>query len=327
MTNFLAAFATIIYGTLSGFDRIRFRGTQRHLAYAEGLDNFLWKEDIKLKDFKDHATKATARIWADIESHAKQQKIDIEYVRTASQSKEKLAAQLAKKAGRTEGLVAILSAVEPCQTYFVTKSKTLNRLELQTKPGKCLHYYHYFVDPILGPCHVRFQTWYPFSVFVCVNGREMLAQRMTREGMKFRQRDNCFSWVEDIERAQKYLDEQKSMLWSEELQRLLGLAHPTWRTWPGMDRDYYWGAEQTEWATDVMFRSQKELKALVPGFIEHSITTLGSANVMQFLGHHVNKPGTINDHFRGEVGIDMTRRVEGTRVSFRVNRNSVKFYD
>lgn len=334
MTNFLAAFATIIYGTLSGFDRIRFRGTQRHLAYPNGLDNHLWNEKVLLKDFKEHATKTTERIWADIESHAKQQKLDIYYVRNASQSKEKLADQLAKKAGRTEGLVAILSAVEPCQTYFVTKSKTLNRLELQVKPGKCLHYYHYFRDAMLGPCHVRFQTWYPFSVFVCVNGREMLAQRMTREGMAFRQRDNCFSWVEDIERAQKYLDEQKSMLWSEQLTRLLSAAHPMWRTWPGMgrdylgmDRDYYWSGEQTEWATDVMFHSQKELKALVPGFIEHSITTLGSANVMQFLGHHVNLNGQINGHFHGEVGTDMTRRVEGTRVSFRVNQNSVKFYD
>ena len=77
----------------------------------------------------------------------------------------------------------------------------LGRLELRSRSAKCLHYYHYWMDPLLGPCHVRMQTWFPFSVFVCVNGREMLARRMSSEGIAFRQRDNCFSWVEDVARG------------------------------------------------------------------------------------------------------------------------------
>ena len=38
------AFASAIYGTLSGFDRVGFRGTQRHLVYPAGLDQLLWRE-------------------------------------------------------------------------------------------------------------------------------------------------------------------------------------------------------------------------------------------------------------------------------------------
>ena len=117
------------------------------------------------------------------------------------------------------------------------------------------------------------------------------------------------------------------MPWNAELTRMLDLSHPTWRSWPGQDREYYWSAEQTEWATDVMFRSRKELSRRMPGWIDHSLTTLGCVDVMRFLGHHVNKTGVINGHYRGEVGTDVLRRAEGTRVSFRVNRNSVKFYD
>jgi hypothetical protein len=174
---------------------------------------------------------------------------------------------------------------------------------------------------------VRLQSWFPFNVFVCVNGREMLAARMRRNGMAFRQRDNCFSWVEDVERAQRYLEEQKALLWSLELTRLVNLTHPQLTTWPGLERPYFWSAEQTEWATDVMFRSQQLLKKLMPGFIDHAMKTLGSVDVMKFLSHHLNKDGRINGHFRGEVGTDLRGRAEGTRVRFSVGMNSVKFYD
>lgn len=328
MKSFLLAFASAIYGTLSGFDRVRFRGTQRHLVYPDGLDQLLWREKVLLKDFAAYATRTTERIRREIESHAAKRGVEIEYVRTASQSKEELAARLAEKAGRREGIVAILSAVEPCRTFVVRKNQAKGRLELQTRTGKCLHYYHYFRDPVLGPGHVRMQTWFPFNVFVCVNGREMLANRLTREGIAFRQRDNCFSWIEDVAKAQEFLHEQVSMSWNAELTRMLDASHPAWRSWPGLDRwEYYWSAEQTEWATDVMFRSGKELSRLMPGWIGHSLTTLGCVDVMRFLGHHVNKTGVINGHYRGEVGTDVVRRAEGTRVGFRVNHNSVKFYD
>jgi DNA-binding HxlR family transcriptional regulator len=326
--RFLASFALCCYGILHGFDRIRFRGTQRYLAHVKGLDQFLHHiARVQLKDFADYSTSTSRRLCQGIEARARQQGIEPHYVEFSSTSKEKIAAKLAKKAGRSDGLIAVLKALEPCSTFEVRKDHDLDRLALKSRVGKCLHYYHYWLDRKLGPCHVRLQTWFPFNVFVCVNGREMLAQRMTAAGMKFRQRDNCFSWIEDLERAQTLMDEQVRMDWSAELTRLLTSSHPDWRGWPGMERDYYWSAEQTEWASDVMFRSQRDLKALMASFIHHAMTTLDSSQVMKFLGYHINKTGVINDHFRGEVGTDMTRRPEGTRVAFRVKGNGVKFYD
>jgi|SRR5271166_2887534 len=326
--RFLAAFALSCYGILHGFDRIRFRGTQRHLAYVFGFDQFLHhKARVQLKDFADYTKSTSQRLCQRIEAQARQQGIEPHYVELSSTSKEELAAKLAKKAGRSDGLIAVLKALEPCSTFEVRKDHDLGRLALKPRVAKCLHYYHYWLDPRLGPCHVRLQTWFPFHVFACVNGREMLAQQMTAAGMKFRQRDNCFSWIENLTRAQAMMNEQLRMDWSRELTRLLTASHPDWREWPGMERDYYWSAEQTEWASDVMFRSQQELKALMPSFIHHAMTTLDSSQVMKFLGHHINKTGTVNDNFRGEVGTDVTRRPEGTRVAFRVKRNGVKFYD
>jgi hypothetical protein len=326
--RFLTAFTLSCYAILHGFDRIRFRGTQRHLSYVQGLDQFLLhKAHVQLKDFADYAKSTSQRLCQGIEAQARHQGIEPHYVELSSTSKEEVAAELAQKAGRTDGLRAVLKALEPCATFEVRKDHTLGRLALKRKAAKCLHYYHYWLDPRLGPCHLRLQTWFPFPVFVCVNGREILARQMTAAGMKFRQRDNCFSWIEDPTRAQAMMDEQLRMDWSAELTRLLTASHPDWQNWPGLERDYYWSAEQTEWASDVMFRSQRELKARMPSFIHHAMTTLNSSHVMKFLGHHINKTGTINDHFEGEVGTDMIRRPEGTRVAFRVKGNGVKFYD
>jgi hypothetical protein len=327
MTTFLDRFSHSIHGVLSGFDRIRFRGTQRLLASTRGLAAYLAFVGVRLTEFKPYVTHVTDVIRREVEAGAERASVPIEYLNSSSLSKEALASDLAKRAGRTTGLRAILSAVEPCRTFFVRKNATTGLLELQNRPGKCLHYYHYWLDEKLGPCHVRLQTWFPFNTFVCVNGREMLAGELTRQGIPFRQRDNCFTWVKDLERAQNLLNEQVDLDWSEELTRLLTASHPGWSKWPGMDRAPYWSAEQTEWATDVMFHSRAELSRLMPSLIQHALVGLGCGDVMRFLGRPVSADGRVHGNFAGEVGTDYVKRPEGARLAFRVNRNGVKFYD
>jgi hypothetical protein len=327
MTSFLTRFAGSIYGVLSGFDRIRFRGTQRLLASVRGMTAFLAFRSVRLTEFKGYVTAVTDGIRREVEAGARQAGIAIAYVNDSSRSKEELAADLARRAGRATPLRAILSAVEPCRTFFVRQNPATGHIELQSRPGKCLHYYHYWHDERLGPCHVRLQTWFPFHTFVCVNGREMLAGELTRQGIAFRQRDNCFSWVQDLQRAQQLLDAQVPLDWSAELTRLLTASHPGWPQWPGMDRPPYWSAEQTEWATDVLFRSRAELSRLMPGWIRHALVGLGCGDVMKFLGRPVAADGRVHGNFAGEVGTDYVNRPEGARVAFRRNRNGVKFYD
>jgi hypothetical protein len=35
--------------------------------------------------------------------------------------------------------------------------------------AKCTHLYHYYQHPEIGLMHIRVQTWFPFSVDVCLN--------------------------------------------------------------------------------------------------------------------------------------------------------------
>ena len=65
--------------------------------------------------------------------------------RRSGQTKHEMARAIAERDGITEGLVCVLRAVEPCKTFSVRRHT--GRLELFNKPGKCLHFYFYFIDP------------------------------------------------------------------------------------------------------------------------------------------------------------------------------------
>jgi hypothetical protein len=45
---------------------------------------------------------------------------------------------------------------------------------------------HHGRHPRFGWMYVRLQTWFPFEIQIGINGREWLAQRMDREGMRYR---------------------------------------------------------------------------------------------------------------------------------------------
>jgi hypothetical protein len=49
MRSFLSKFASVVRGTLSGFDRLFFRGTLRNLAHVHGLQGYLWFNRIPYK--------------------------------------------------------------------------------------------------------------------------------------------------------------------------------------------------------------------------------------------------------------------------------------
>jgi hypothetical protein len=64
----------------------------------------------------------------------------------------------------------------------------------------------------LGP---RIQTWFPFTVHVCINGREWLARQLDQAQLHYRKHDNTFTWLEDIAQTQALFDQQLRANWPE----------------------------------------------------------------------------------------------------------------
>jgi hypothetical protein len=330
MQQFISKHQRDIIGTLSGWDRIRFRGTIRMLAYTGGLLGWLADQRVLFKDFKAFSLALTATLKQSVEAVAHAAQRTIKYLASSCLSKEDLVRQLLRREGLTEGLVCVLSCVEPCQSFQIYRNAETKHLDLLPALRKCLHWYLYFLDPVLGLCHVRIQSWLPFTVHVCVNGREWLCRQLQDRGIGFTRSDNTLTRVDDVQTAQQLLDAQPWADWSGMLDRLLKQSCPELLRLPLADRthEYYWSADETEWATDVMFRSPAALRDRYPSLLRHAMTTFSSRDVMRFLGRtRLPADGGVDVRFNGEVVTDLRQRPEGIRIKHRMNQNSLKMYD
>jgi len=219
-------------------------------------------------------------------------------------------------------LIAVFKSVEQCLSYEVFRDRAERKLCLVPRWRKCLFLYHYWNDPRFGFMNARIQTWFPFSIQVCLNGREWLARTMDRAGLRYEKWDNCFPWIEDVPAAQRLMDEQLRMNWPITLDAIAHRLNPIHeQMFAPATVDYYWTVYQNEWATDVMFRSREALAAIYPKLVRGAMTVFGSEDVLRFLGH---KP---HPNFQGQVTTSYRKRPEGVRIKHQVKENSLKLYD
>ncbi len=328
MKTFLQKHAASVTGILSGFDRLVFRGSLREISYVNGMRRYLSQAGVLLKAFGAHAEAVTARVKAASVKVAQTAGRPVRYLPSAQTSKEGVARGIAARDGITEGLVCVLTCVEPCTSFEIHRNAKTKRLELQPRLRKCLHHYHYRLHPKFGLMHARIQTWFPFTMQIWLNGREWLARTLDRAGIGYRKQENCFIWVEDVKRAQRLFDGQLRTAWPKRLAEIARQVNPAhaeiFRAWP---LSYYWSTRQSEWATDVMFRDARTLAALMPRLVQHGMTTFSSPDVMRFLGRKVPATGRVDGRFAGQVVSDLKVRPEGLRIKHRINGNSVKAYD
>jgi hypothetical protein len=119
---------------------------------------------------------------------------------------------------------------------------------------------------------------------VGINGREWLARQMDRAGVGYLRHNNCLVAVDDPARAQAMLDAQLRTDWPRVLGGIARGVNPAHgRQFKAMPLRYYWSADQTEWASDVLFRSPETLAQLYPGLLRHALTGLGCRDALRFL--------------------------------------------
>lgn len=327
MNKFLQRFGLNVIGKLDGFDRLRFRGSIRRLCYSEGILAFLCWMRVLLKDFGDYAQHTTQTLCTAIECKAEEYDLPAIYLPSSAESKEERALAQAQERGLTRGLIAVLSCVEPCRSVVVRSNKAKGLLEPCLEERKCLHYYHYYLDPKFGLMYTRLQSWFPFTMHIGMNGREWLAEQLKKADVDYLKRDNCFTSIGDFAKAQKLLDAQVRQDWPTVLERLAARSNPLHATLLPGKQPYYWSVDESEWASDFLFRSPADLAEVYPRFVRQGIENMHSGNVMRFLGYKVGASGRVHGHFDGEVLTELQRREEGTRVKYQVKTNSAKMYD
>jgi hypothetical protein len=322
MLRFLQRFASLVAGTLSGFDRLVFKGKLCALYSPEGMNILLSANHVSHKEFKEYAKEVTACVIGT--SGAPQAKADgcYRYLNSSKINKEQAARQFAPARGRKTGLVCVLGCVEPCWAFdWVTEPDGISTI--RGERSKCLHLYHYYQHPIFGWLYVRLQTWFPFEIQVGLNGREWLARQMDRDKLRYARHDNKFLWVQDWQRAQRLLDEQLQTDWQRELDALQQQVHPVHPAHLGrMPVKYNWTAFQSEWATDIAFRRQEELEPWFGRWLRQAMLSYDHTDILGFFGH----APSIYRKGRKRIETSVLANFEGRRIKHYVGSNSLKLY-
>jgi hypothetical protein len=307
-----------VIGELSGWDRLVFRGCCPLFAFVDGMLRWLLHMGIWLTEYSKWALAMTDAMKKACLAEAERRGRPVRHLRSSAVRKDELARQILKEDPVSEGLVCILTCLEPCKTYRVRGNRQTKRIELRQEHGKCLHVYKYWLDGQFGLMGARLQTWLPCSVQVWINGREWLARRLDRKGIAYRRHDNCFPWIEDFHAAQKLANQLHRKNWIRILDRVLARLCPGYRK--RLDNcQVYWTAFQTEWATDVCFDSTDTLRAIYRPLIRGAMTALGCDDILRFMNKRRSFQGDVDSNFR--------KYPEGVRVKHRLGSNSVKAYD
>ena len=164
-------------GVLNGWDRIVFRGTYCILCVASGMMKYLWESSGLLKEFGAHAEAMTAM---PLEA-ARREERPVRYRSSSAARKEDRAKEILRDSPVESGPVCVLKCVEPCKSYEIHRNRDTKKLELRPKQRKGLHGHRYYLDPAFGLMKARIQTRFPFSTQICLNGREWLARRHSRQ--------------------------------------------------------------------------------------------------------------------------------------------------
>jgi hypothetical protein len=322
MEKFIDRYSSNITGILKGFDRLVIRGSLRRIGYLTGMKDFLWHNNVLWKDFGSYALGVSDRIKEAARQTAETNKREYIYLGSSKTNKEAIATSLSEKQQINEGLIAILRSVELCNTYTVVRNKQEKKLELRIRQGKCLYLYFYIIDRQFGWVNARIQTWFPFNIQICLNGREWLSRKMDAAGIRYSREDNCFPQIQDLKKAQELMNSQLRVNWTTELKRFVKLLNPIhkqiFRKYP---IDYYWTVFESEWATDVMFKDIQSLNRIYPGLVSHAIGHFSCSDVMKFLGRK------LQSNFAGEIMTSFKNRPEGIRVKHWLDENSIKLYN
>ena len=308
-----------IQGALSCYDRIILRGTIPGWCFAEGMTSFLYAKEIRIFDYPEWARSLREEIRQNTERLATENGMQVEFIRKIKDfRKEDRIQAILKKRGSHPGLVHIFSSMETCNSYKPWHDRPTGRNFLKGDSGKCLHYYFYFIDPLLGLCYLRVPTWCPFQLQFYFNGHNWLAAKLTKHALSYVLKDNVFLQISDFSTAQELSDNIRVADLHQVLDIIAQRYCPMIKNY-GLA--YHWSLLQTEYATDIVFKTQSHLKLLYEPLIRTAIHSVKPENIASFLGEK------LHGNYQGEMGNEFNTRILGTRIKHHMGAVSIKMYD
>lgn len=175
--------------------------------------------------------------------------------------------------------------------------------------------------------NIRLQTWFPYHIQICMNGREWLRRSLEKHKADFIVHGNKFLDIDDYQLAQHLLDQQLDVRFAPLLDNFVPTVFPLM---PEIFKDrfsYYWTMWQSEWASDLIFSSSKDLGNIMGSLLRHAHINGTSTRVLRYM----DRPLTIAGHpyasSRDSVSTRVKQFNDGLRIRHWADRNSVKIYN
>jgi hypothetical protein len=317
--RFLAKFSSLIVATLECFDRVLFKG-HLPLARAAELERFVdYGLGVRRCDFINVLAPQFSNSLVEYAQRWVRKANRTFLYRADSFRKDQWAEKIIREQRIDRGLVGILCTMETCNSFALEYGTP--RPRFVSKPRRQRVLYYYFLDEQLGLIHVRLQTWAPYTLQVCVNGHDWLAQQLARLQMGFTLVHNAFTQIDEPAKAQRQADRFAKLDWNKILGRYARLVNPLLRKELACQQPN-WFVDQAEFATDLLFSSRDALSGLYQKLLQFAALTFTPKDIYGFLGRKYNRC------FNGELQTETkTDRLVGTRVKHRLKRNWLKMYD
>jgi hypothetical protein len=320
MEKFVHKHAQFITGTLSCFDRVIFKGHLRQINWPGGMERLIMRHGRLIKDFGEFVHQHSERLVLYAQQTAAKANRPYRFLRSSAETanKDEKAQAIAQRDHIREGLICVFVEQELCPSFTITWA--LNRPAIKANHRLCRCLYYYYMDPEFGLIHVRIQSWFPLNIQIAINAHSWLARQMTSRHIGFKQLENAFIQLDDLPRSQRLADQFISLPWSRRLDALARRVNPLLNNLL-KSMHYYWTIDQAEYATDVMFRSQNDLRSLYPKLAEHALLCFTAENVLGFLGRR------LVPQFQDEVLKTFKTRQEGLCLKHKIGKNGIKMYD
>jgi DNA-binding MarR family transcriptional regulator len=208
--------------------------------------------------------------------------------------------------------------MERCTTCRPWHDKATGKTFLKYDQSKCLTYYFYFIDELLGLCFVRVPTWLPCKLQIYCNGHSWLSNELKKKKIKHTLLDNAFTEIEDWKKAQTINDDLKVERLHNKLDEFAAKFCPIHKEFK---QRYHWSIMECEYATDIVFEKQQELKPIYEELIACAIHTVKPQNIVTFLGKKMHAK------YEGEIGNQYHVRLQGSRIKHSMGKVAIKMYD
>jgi hypothetical protein len=175
--------------------------------------------------------------------------------------------------------------------------------------------------------NIRFQTWFPYHIQICLNGRQWLKRSLENKGIGFLAKGNKFCYLSDYEKAQHFLDNQLDTRWADMLNGFLPTVFPMMKEILGPHLSYYWTMWQSEWASDLIFDTPDSLNPIMNSLIRHAHITGTSTRVLRYLDRPLRLDGKPYINCPDDVFTRVMDFNDGIRIRHWVGNNSVKAYN